>query len=137
MLMPERVVTSCYEGLSKAFIVPATSNQVKGDQYLPSMQRSSDSHHLTTDKPYTATIINSCDEFEQKSLLKTKRFSLVSVVAWVLRAAKMWQEIGWKNKEQVKPEKTTQERNDAPNHLLLKAQTRWGCNMMTHCEGKK
>lgn len=69
----------------KAFIMEVTTNKVKGDQHLPSIQRSSDSHHLTTDKPHAGTIVDPCDESAQKSLVETKRFNnllkLVSVVA--------------------------------------------------------
>lgn len=101
-----------------------------GDQHLPNIQKSSDTHHLTTDKPHAATIVKPCDESAQKSLVEAKKFSslrkLVSVVAWVLRAAKMWLKIRQTNKGQGKlksPTLTVKERKDALNHLFLEAQS--------------
>lgn len=115
--------------LRKVFFVAGTTNLVKGDQHLSNVQRSSDSHHLATDKSHATTIVDPCLESAQKSFVEAKRFSslrkLVSVVAWVLQAVETWLRIRQENKEQVKlksPTLTVKERRNALNHLFLEAQ---------------
>ncbi len=81
----------------------------------------------TIEKPHTIPTVGQGDESAQKSLVEAGRFSslnkLVSVVAWVLRAVKMWLEIKQKSREQLKaPRLTAKERENALKHLFLEAQ---------------